>query len=115
MPGLIYRLDTPLSHGALNYQHINVFRIDMETKRDGALNEPYLSMYLAACDAAGAELKTYNEQGRQVAVGSSFVRLSMLQVTAPQKQAHRALMQALFDYLQAENQLAAGSVVEATE
>jgi hypothetical protein len=112
MPSLIYQLSTPLSHGNVQYQHINIFRIDMETKRNNALNEPHLSLYMAACDASGTEIKSYNEHGNEVAVGSCFTRLAMPQVTEAQKQAHRALMQALFDYLQQSGFLAPGQQIE---
>jgi len=87
----------------------------METNRENAIFEPHLSMYVAACEHNGTEIKTFNEQGKQVPLGSSFVRLQIDEVTQAQKVAHRNLMQSLYEYLQQNNLVDAGSIIEAAE
>lgn len=112
MTSLLYRLDTPHNDGSATYQHVNIFRIDMETKRNNALFEPHLSMYLAACDPTGSEIRMYNEQGKKMPMGSAFVRLKFNDLTVAQKLSHQNLMQSLYEYLQTSNLLNAGTIVE---
>ncbi len=117
--GLIYKLDTPLeSPEGITVTHYNIFRSDSETYRPnppgatGVLFVPKTDIYMAACNPDGSEVTHPDPQGRDLPVLSTLRRFKFGDLNQAQKDAHKALLRAHYEFMQAMGELPAGSVID---
>jgi hypothetical protein len=117
--GLIYQLSTPLeSPEGITVTHYNIFRNDSETFRTtppdvlAPLCIPKADVYMAACNADGSEVTHLDAQGRDLPVLSTLRRFKFGDLNQAQKDAHKALLRAHYEYMQAMGELPAGSIID---
>lgn len=61
MSSAIYQLNAPISvevpeQQSVDVSYINIFKVELETKRANATMKPYILIHFAACDANGTEI-----------------------------------------------------------
>ncbi len=106
----IYTLGAPVDADGVSVEHLNIFRTDFEVRRDNATFHPKIDLYISACDATGTEVMRYDEQGKLVPVGSTFEKIKFEDTNQPIRDAYKALLQAIYEYLQSSGRLASGTI-----